>query len=98
MSTFNRAKKYEDEFKLMIVALLQLGQSVKQVSEEYALNSSMIRKWLKSHEGNPGNFSTTSVLLEDQKRIRFLEKELRNVQLERDILKKAVSIFSVSDK
>ena len=92
------AKKYEDEFKLMIVELLQSGQSVNSVSSEYELNGSMIRKWRKSHEEHPGNFTTTSVLSGDQKRIRLLEKELRNVKLERDILKKAVSIFSVSDK
>ncbi len=36
------AKKYEDEFKLMIVELLQSGQSVNSVSSEYNLNVSMI--------------------------------------------------------
>ena len=87
------AKKYEDEFKLMIVELLQSGQSVNSISSEYNLNGSMIRKWRKFYEESPGNFTTTSVLSEDQKRIRLLEKELRNVKLERDILKKTVSIF-----
>ena len=53
----------------------------------------MIRKWRKFYEESLGNFTTTSVLSEDQKRIRLLEKELRNVKLERDILKKTVSIF-----
>ncbi len=38
------AKKYEDEFKLMIVELLQSGQSVNSVSSEYNFNGSMIRK------------------------------------------------------
>ncbi len=92
------AKKYEDEFNLMIVELLQSGQSVNSVSVEYNPNGSMIRKWRKFYEENPGNFTATYVLSEDQKRIRLLEKELRNVKLERDILKKAVSIFSVSEK
>ena len=92
------AKKYEDEFKLMIVELLQSGQSVNSVSKEYNLNGSIIRKWRKSYEENSGNFTTSSVLSEDQKRIQLLEKELRTVKLERDILKKAVSIFSVSDR
>ena len=92
------AKKYDYEFKTMIVELLQSGQSVKSVSEEYGLNGSMIRKWRKSYEENPGSFTTIRVLSDEQKRIHLLEKELRNVKLERDILKKAVSIFSVSDK
>ncbi len=92
------AEKYENEFKVMIVELLQSGQSLNSVSSEYNLNVSMIRKRHKSHEENSGNFTTTSVLSKDQKRIRLLEKGLRNVKLERDIFKKAVSIFSTSGK
>ncbi len=38
------AEKYENEFKVMIVELLQSGQSVNSVSSEYNLNGSMIRK------------------------------------------------------
>lgn len=91
------AKKYEDDFKIMIVELLQSGQKVSSVSKEYNLNESMIRKWRKSYE-NSGNFKENLTLSEDQKRIKSLEKELRAVKLERDILKKAVSIFSASEQ
>ncbi|UOB18412.1 IS3 family transposase [Abyssalbus ytuae] len=82
------AKKYDYEFKTMIVELLQSGQSVKSVSNEYGLNGSMIRKWRKCYEENIGGFTTTKELSEEQKRIQLLEKELRNVKLERDIFKK----------
>jgi transposase len=37
-------------------------------------------------------------LSEEQKQIKRLQKELKDAQLERDILKKAVSIFSRSDE
>ena len=92
------AKKYDNEFKVMIVELLQSGQSVNQVSSEYGLNASMIRKWRKLYESNAGDFTNKQVLSEDQLRLKKLEKELREVKLERDILKKAVSIFSKSDR
>ena len=92
------AKKYDYGFKTMIVELLESGESVNSISKEYDLNGSMIRKWRKSYEENSGSFTNTVRLSEDQKRIRLLEKELRNIKLERDILKKAVSIFSVNDK
>ena len=36
-------------------------------------------------------------LTDDQKEIKRLQKELREAQLERDILKKAISIFSRGD-
>ena len=37
-------------------------------------------------------------LTDEQKRIRELEKELRDTQMERDILKKAMAIFSKAPK
>ena len=81
----------------MIVELLQSGQSVKQVSEEYDLNDSMIRKWRKSYESNSGDFSNPALLTPEQIKLKGLQKELREIKMERDILKKAVSIFSKSD-
>jgi len=36
------AKKYENDFKVMIVELLKSGRSTKEISEEYDLNDSMI--------------------------------------------------------
>ena len=93
-------KQYSKAFKLMIVDLLESGQSARTISEEYELNDSMIRRWKREHLGNKesftgkGNISLTA----EEKEIRRLQKELREMQMERDILKKAVSIFSKSDR
>lgn len=92
------ARTYERDFKTMIVELLQSGRSAKEVSEEYGLNDSMIRRWSRQYNSNSGNFSKPRELSKDQLELRALRKELREVQLERDILKKAVSIFSKSDR
>lgn len=91
-------RKHSDEFKTMIVELLESGQSVNQVSLEYDLNGSMIRKWRKFHESNTDVFTENKVLSEEHLLFKRLEKELREVKMERDILKKAVSIFSKSDR
>jgi len=91
-------RKHSNDFKLMIVELLQSGQSVQQVSSEYDLDGSMIRKWRKSYESTSGNFTVKQELSTEQLRVKELEKELRELKLERDILKKAVSIFSKSDR
>lgn len=93
------AKHYEADFKLMIVNLLKSGQSVKQVSQDYGLNDSMIRRWrreslnTKEFFTGKGNISLSS----EQQEIAQLKAELKETKLERDILKKAVSIFSKSD-
>ena len=89
---------HSTEFKVMIVKLLQSGQKVKQVSSDYALHESMVRKWRKSYENNLGDFTNKVILTAEQVQIKNLEKQLRETRLERDILKKAVSIFSKSDR
>jgi len=92
------ATKYENDFKVLIVELLKSGRSVKEVSEEYGLNASMIRKWRKKYESTSGDFTKKAVLTPQEQQMNALRKELREVTMERDILKKAVRIFSKSDK
>ena len=91
-------KKYENDFKVLIVELLKSGRSVKEVSEEYGLNDSMIRRWRREYESRSGYFTKKRELSQEEKELKALRKKLRDVTIERDILKKAVSIFSKSDK
>ena len=92
------AKKYENDFKVMIVELLKSGRKVKEVSEEYDLNDSMVRRWRREYEIKSGDFSKKREISSEELEIKRLKKELQDTKLERDILKKAVSIFSKSDR
>lgn len=90
-------KKYENEFKVMIIELLDSGQTVKQVSDEYSLNSSMVSRWKREFTKKSGDFSKKKELTDQEQELKKLKKELKGITMERDILKKAVSIFSKSD-
>ncbi len=93
-------KVYEKEFKLTIINLLKSGQTVKSVSEEYEVNRSIINRWRREDKSDKeiftgkGNPSLTPL----EKELSEMKKELKEVKLERDILKKAVCIFSKSDR
>ena len=91
------AKKYENDFKVLIVELVKSGRSVKEISDEYGLNDSMVRRWRREYEAKSGDFTKKKELSQEEKEMRALRKELREITMERDILKKAVSIFSKSD-
>lgn len=93
-----RKKKYDNDFKVMIVELLKSGQKTKSVSQEYNLDSGTVNRWRREYEAKSGDFSKKRELSQEELELRQLRKELREVQIERDILKKAVSIFSKSDK
>jgi transposase len=91
-------KVYEQEFKVMLVELLNSGRKVQEVSDEYGLNGNMLRRWRREYEAKSGDFSKKRDVSPEEQELKALRKELREVTLERDILKKAVGIFSKSDK
>ena len=87
-------KHYDQEFKKTIVDLLESGKTAKELFKEYEVSLASVNRWKKE-------FSSTEEftdLAEEKQKNRALEKELKAMKLERDILKKAVSIFSKSDR
>lgn len=85
------AKKYENDFKVLIVELVKSGRPVKKVSDEYGLNDSMVRRWRREYESKLGDFTKKKEFSPEEKELKALKKELRDVTMERDILKKTVA-------
>lgn len=84
----------------MIVELYRSGKKAQDISKEFEVLQDLIYRWnrelfQRGEQSFPGNGKTN--LTAEQKEIERLSKELREAQLERDILKKAVSIFSRKD-
>jgi len=93
-------RSYDKEFKLMAVEFCHTGKPIKEVSEELGMRRELISRWRREFEQyREGSFSGHGNvnMTEEQKEISRLRKELKDAQMERDILKKAVSIFSKSD-
>ena len=94
-------KYYSKEFKLKAIELSYARESAKQVAEELGIRPALLYKWranlltdgVRSFSGN-GNKKQTP----QEKQIALLQKQVRELQLEHEILKKAVVIFSKSDK
>ena len=92
---------YDREFKLKAIELsFDREESVKQVAQELGIPEKLLYKWRAqfSKEKNksfPGHGK--QLMSKEEKRIAELEKQLRETKLERDILKKAVGIFSKND-
>ena len=101
MSVQNR-RKYDSDFKRNAVQLTEEpGRTVQEVAENLGINSDLIYRWRRQQCDNgelafPGHGKMALTL--DQKRIRELEKKLKDTEMERDILKKAMAIFSRTSK
>ena len=71
--------------------VLDHQRSVRQVAEDLGINRSNLNRWIRLHRQH---VEAGPAAPDDQVELRRLRKELARVKLERDILKKAVGIFS----
>ncbi len=87
----NPRRRYDAEFRKNALQMVEDGRSVQDVSESLGIKSSLLYTWRsKVKKATLGN---TPDLVEAQA-YKDLEKRLRQTEQERDILKKALSIFS----
>lgn len=80
----------------MAIELLDSGKSSEQVGAELGIGHDTARRWKRIQELDSTRMASPTQS-SDQQELAQLRKELREVKLERDILKKAVSIFSKTD-
>jgi len=83
-------KSYDEEFKKTLVTLYENGKRLSELSREYGINESTIRPWIKKY----GTITTSTGEVTNNDEIIKLKKKLQEVELENEILKKAVAIFS----
>lgn len=91
---------YDPEFKRMAVDLYHTGKTSTQIGLDLGIGADLVRRWRKEFEESSGRCFTgngNENLTPEQQELAKLKKELLDVKLERDILKKAVGIFSKND-
>lgn len=83
-------RSYSDELKAEAVQMLLDGHSAESVASNLGLSGSgLLYRWKAKLIKDSGPAATTL-----ENRVRQLEEDLRRVERERDILKKALAIFS----
>ncbi len=86
-------RKYNNEFKLEAVRLTERGDvSIAQVARDLGIKPEILYRWVKQFgkraDGKP------AVTPDEHDELIRLRRELRRVEEERDILKKAIGIFT----
>ena len=95
-------RQFTDEFKREAVALLAIsGRRWLQIANELGISPSMLRNWRNGGEGrnagaarHPIPASAPHSVPDPALEISRLRRENDRLRMERDILKKAVAIFS----
>jgi transposase len=87
-------KKYTDEFKREVLALVAEGnRSVAQLERDLDITAGLIYKWQRRYRVKDERLQPSEERVE-QAELRRLKRELEIVRQERDILKKAIRVFS----
>lgn len=90
--------RYDHEFKIEAIKLvLEQQRKIPEVASSLNIGKSTLEKWIKQYKDElHGKAPTTGkALTDDQRRIQQLEKEVRQLRAERDILKKASALLAL---
>ena len=81
-------RHYDDQFKTDAVRLVENGQrSVPDVAKSLGISTNLLYRWRDLAQAGKGQVASQAELTQ-------LREQLRRAEQERDILKKALSIFS----
>lgn len=95
-------RKFTKEEKLQIVLHTQdSGVTLEEVALQYGVHANTLSKWRREYHAQgelafPGNGN--KVMSAEQREISELKRKLRETELEKEILKKALGIFSSPDR
>jgi|SRR5215831_11653364 len=90
-------RKYDASFKAEVVKMIASGRSVPDIAHSLGIGENLIYRWKKqaltASEHAGAESGSTQVSLSEH---LALQKQLRELQMEHEILKKVVGIFSRS--
>ena len=85
-----KGRRYDQEYKDMIVELFKSGMSLAELSSEYGIAKSTINGWIKDVKEIKVDENEVMTL----KEVKALKKEMARIKDENEILKKAMAIFA----
>lgn len=90
-----KRRTFSAEFKLEAASLVtEQGYSVRQASEAMNVGLSTLGKWVKQlKDEQKGITPTAKPITAEQQKIRELEKRIKRIELEKEILKKATALL-----
>lgn len=90
---------YAPEFRQQMVELVQAGRKVSELAREFGCHETSITGWVRqAHADQIGGAKPDAPLTTaERQELSLLRRQLRQVQMERDILAKATAWFANKD-
>ena len=93
-------RQYSKEFKLDAISLVvDQGYSRREAASSLDINTQMLGRWVKEHRAEDGQaFRGNGKQTPEQEELRKLKAQVKRLEMERDILKKATAFFAAETK
>ena len=89
-------KKYPKEFKIDAISLVQeQGYTMAAAAKSLGINNTMLGRWIKESQNDDAQaFRGNGKLTAEQEEIKKLKAQVKRLEMEKDILKKATVFFA----
>jgi transposase len=96
MQESKKHRTYDRQFKEEAIRLVtEGGRSVSDVAHGLGIHENLLRTWKRKYKEDPsGSFPGKGYLKPEEEQLKRLQKENANLKEDREILKKALAIFS----
>ncbi len=84
---------YPPEFRQQIIELVNAGRTPEELSREFEPTAQTIHNWMKQADLDDG-LRTDGLTTEERTELRTLRREVKQLRIEREILKKAAAWFA----
>ena len=84
---------YPPEFREQMVQLVRAGRKPEELADEFEPSAQTIRNWDKQADLDAGRRSD-GLTTEERDELRRLRREVKQLRIEREILKKAAAWFA----
>jgi len=90
-----KRREFTPEFKAGAVKLvLEEGKTTSQVAQDLDLTESALRIWVQQAKADRGEGKPGALMTAEREELSQLRKRVRQLEMERDILKNAAAFFA----
>ncbi len=90
-----KRRHFTREFKAEAVRLCKLGdRSIPQVAKDLDLTETSLRKWVQQADVDVGEGPAEALTTAEREELSRLRKQVKRLEMEREILKKAAAFFA----
>jgi transposase-like protein len=90
-----KRRSFNTEFKAEAVRLCKVGdRTIRQVAKDLDLTETALREWVKRADIDAGKGPAGALTTAEREELARLRKQVKRLEMEREILKKAAAFFA----